>query len=123
MINLSMTQALEIWDELRDCLEGKNRYGGDTAEIYAYRLSKEHLPLFAQQQQQEGYGDEAEFQIAASLTNLVQLFCATHDCIAIIECSGVAHNLTGQVRIFPQAGRGGSVPPFCHRAHVTISRA
>jgi hypothetical protein len=109
------------WDQL-------HRLGNkesDTAEIYAYRLAKQHCPKMPGVATSNGssFDDEEEEQIAASLTNLVQHFCSRHDCIAIIECSGVAHNLTGQIRIFPQAGRGGSVPPFGHRAHVTINRA
>jgi hypothetical protein len=34
----SIQQAVEIFDELRDAMEGKHGYGGYTAEIYAYRL-------------------------------------------------------------------------------------
>jgi hypothetical protein len=117
MINLSMTQALELWDELRDCLEECNRYGGDTAEIYAYQLTKHHVPLKGNR---PDYPEEDEFQIAASLTNLVQHFCTRHNCKAEITCSGT--NVQGTVRIFPQPGRGGSVPPFSHRAHVKIVR-
>jgi len=118
MTNLSMTQVLEIWDELRDCLEGSNGYGGDTAEIYAYRLTKHHIPrpLGA-----EGYGDDVEDQIAASLTNLLRHFCLQHNCTAEIECSGVPHY--SQVRIMPRPrNQGGSVPPFSHRAHIKIVR-
>lgn len=33
-----MTQALSIWSELEQAYYGDNAYGGDTAEIYAYRL-------------------------------------------------------------------------------------
>lgn len=38
MHNLSMVQALWIWSELEDARHGTNGYGGDTAEIYLYRL-------------------------------------------------------------------------------------
>ena len=34
----SIYQAVGIWDELREAMEGKNHFGSDTAEIYAYRL-------------------------------------------------------------------------------------
>jgi hypothetical protein len=33
-----MNQALSIWSELWQAYYGKNGYGGDTAEIYAYRV-------------------------------------------------------------------------------------
>lgn len=33
-----MVQALGLWSELEAAYYGKNSYGGDTAEIYLYRL-------------------------------------------------------------------------------------
>lgn len=38
MHNMSMVQVLSVWMELEDALHGENGYGGDTAEIYIYRL-------------------------------------------------------------------------------------
>ncbi len=38
MNNISMNQALDIWSELWQSYYGENGYGGDTAEIYAYKL-------------------------------------------------------------------------------------
>ena len=38
MHRLSMVQALSIWSELEAAYYGKNGFGGDTAEIYMYRL-------------------------------------------------------------------------------------
>lgn len=43
---LSMSQALALWSELEDAYAGRSSYGGDTAEIYAYRL-KSHDPALA----------------------------------------------------------------------------
>ncbi len=52
---------------------------------------------------------------------LLQHFCSKWHCIAIVEWSGGSEPRKGAcVRIYPQPGRGGSLPPFCHRAHVTI---
>jgi len=39
--NLSLTQALEIYEELLEAYQGTNGFGGNVAEIYAYRLSPE----------------------------------------------------------------------------------
>jgi len=36
--SLSMDQALDVWSELVFAYLGKNGFGGDTAEIYIYRL-------------------------------------------------------------------------------------
>ncbi len=35
---ISMDQALDVWSELEAAYYGKNGFGGDTAEIYVYRL-------------------------------------------------------------------------------------
>lgn len=40
---LSMEQALSLWSELEQAYFKKNGYGGDTAEIYIYRLMP-HTP-------------------------------------------------------------------------------
>jgi len=37
-VNMSTENALEVWSELTDSLHGCHGYGGDVAEIYAYRL-------------------------------------------------------------------------------------
>lgn len=48
MKNLSMAQALSIWSELEDARHGTHGFGGDTAEIYLYRLNGgRHLHLDA----------------------------------------------------------------------------
>lgn len=38
MLNLTIAQALSVWTDLVEAEFGKNGFGGDTAEIYAYRL-------------------------------------------------------------------------------------
>jgi hypothetical protein len=38
MLNLSIPQAIDIYDELVRAYYGKNGFGTDTAEIYAHRL-------------------------------------------------------------------------------------
>jgi hypothetical protein len=38
MKSLSIQQELLVWSELTAAYYGENKYGGDTAEIYAYRL-------------------------------------------------------------------------------------
>ena len=37
---LSMLQAIGIWDDLVEAYHGVNGFGGNTAEIYGYRLSE-----------------------------------------------------------------------------------
>ena len=35
---LSIDQVIDVWSELEAAYRGENGYGGDTAEIYVYRL-------------------------------------------------------------------------------------
>ena len=114
MINLSITQILDIWDELRDCLENKNKYGGNEAEIYAYCLTKCHCPL----QHKGEYPEETEYQIATSLTNILRLFCTKYDCKAIVSCSGTSFPGTYCLT----KTNNEKVPPFSHRAHIVIRK-
>jgi hypothetical protein len=39
---MSVRQILSVWSDLVDAYYGKNGYGGDTAEIYAYRLLRDN---------------------------------------------------------------------------------
>jgi hypothetical protein len=109
MHNLSIIQALDIWTDLIHAYYGKNLFGKDTAEIYAYRL----LPYSPRKIEDV---EEFQCQAAQSLTHLLQLFCESHDCMAHVQHSGSA--VTGTVRI-----PGGSVAPFSHRVHVRIERS
>ena len=38
LYTMSILQVLDVWVELEEALEGTANYGGDTAEIYLYRL-------------------------------------------------------------------------------------
>jgi hypothetical protein len=40
---ISLEQAVNVYDQLRDAMEGKAGYGSDTIELYAYRLMQ-NLP-------------------------------------------------------------------------------
>lgn len=46
MLNLTQKQLVELWSELEQCYYNDNSYGGDVAEIYAYRL-QEYNPILA----------------------------------------------------------------------------
>lgn len=82
MHNLSMVQALWIWSELVAAYYGKNGYGGDTAEIYEYRLLP-NAPAFDSDADGEFFAErraELHKQAAESLRALVLHFEETHDC-------------------------------------------
>lgn len=44
--NLPVLEAMKLWGELVECLHGRNRHGGNVAEMYAYRLHG-HSPAVA----------------------------------------------------------------------------
>lgn len=82
MLHISMFQALSVWSELEQAYFGQHRYGGDTAEIYLYRLM-EHSPLIG-----NGYTNSqtrevrrgASRQSANALCQLCRIFEAERHC-------------------------------------------
>ena len=48
MKNISMNQSLDVWSELWQAYFGKNKYGGNTAEIYGHVLMS-HSPILNSQ--------------------------------------------------------------------------
>lgn len=46
-MHLSQSQLIRLWSELEQAYYGDNKYGGDTAEIYAYTVM-EYSPTLGQ---------------------------------------------------------------------------
>ncbi len=73
MTTMNIRQALGVWRELELALQGCNGFGGDTAEVYAYRL-QENQPArgrgapFLDDQYREA--DDAAARDLADLCNL-----------------------------------------------------
>lgn len=100
--SISINQALDVWSDLNDAYHGCNGYGGDTAEIYAYRL----LP---------GGGlldktPEDLYEGAKALVFLCSKFSARYPSTILINGVSPAEWLETQ---------GGA---FGHRAHVQVKR-
>lgn len=71
MIDLSMRQVIELWSDLEEARHGTNSFGGNTAEVYAYRL------LSAAED--SGQGKEVSGKVAARrLFDLLHLFQEMH---------------------------------------------
>jgi hypothetical protein len=106
MENISMNQALSIWDDLWLAYSGKHPFGGDTAEIYAYRLMP-YSPLATL-----GIGDLSAKEFAnacharKSLATLLWKFEVEHDCG--IEVDGL------DISIWHTTAE------FSHRCHVKV---
>lgn len=39
LLTISPVQVMDLWEELMSCLYADNKFGGDVAEIYLYRLA------------------------------------------------------------------------------------
>lgn len=89
MHNLSLIQAIGTWSDLEQAYFGKNHYGGDTAEIYVYRLMP-YSPLvhnYLAQKTQLGREEkkEAVQKANTSLYNLLKYFAHYRNCKIKVE--------------------------------------
>lgn len=85
LLQVDTFELMKLWAEFVECYHGVNGHGGDTAEIYAYRFNKE-VPLA-----KLAYRTSINKPLVISnlaqqqLGALVQLFCATYNCKAMID--------------------------------------
>jgi hypothetical protein len=103
-----MNQALDIWSELRQAYYGKNGFGGDEAEIYAYTLMP-NVPTL----NFKGITFDVQNQVAyqnakRSLYALIIKFIQYHDCkiTVLIDGESLTHWMETEV--------------FDHRCHVKV---
>ena len=86
-LDVPAANAIGVWHDLERALAGKNGYGGDTAEIYAYRIVAQHLrdradPTFITgASDAEGEAAKAELgRVAgANMTHLLRHFLDLHE--------------------------------------------
>jgi hypothetical protein len=102
---------LSVWFDLERALEGKNGYGGDVAEIYAYRCVPEHL------RQHDSHEEAVKLAQTAgrNLTRLLRHFVELHEDVEI----GIE---TDPREFRPIDPRTEPFPAFDHRVHIRISR-
>jgi len=108
MMDITMRQALGVWSELESAYNGTNGYGGNTAEIYAYRLQQRDPTAELQNHNNlsEAARKEQAGKAADNLKELIAFFLETHD-----DCT-----LTIDGEHWQEAFRDG----FYHRCHVRI---
>jgi hypothetical protein len=120
----SVEESVGIWYELERALEGKNGYGGDVAEIYAYRLLPRgvaeirELSWISSEAEAKSRAAEAEMArlAAKNLTLLVRRFVELHADVEIgIEID------PRQFRVIDP--RVEALQPFLHRIHIRVTRA
>lgn len=108
MMEQAMLRFLSVWAELEAAYYGKNGYGGNVAEIYAYCL----LVLAPGDPTGEERGDVA----ARELERMLQMFAHVHEDARFgVE---VAHREFSP--FFPLERQ--PLPSFSHRIHIQITR-
>ena len=103
MWHLTQMQLVHLWSELEQAYYGDNKYGGSTAEIYAYTLM-EYYPTLCSGPQGERARD-AYANARRVLVDVCEMFCDVRGCD--IEIDGVRWD-----RWAPAL--------FDHRAHVLV---
>jgi len=111
----SAESAVGVWFDLERALEGTNGYGGNVAEIYAYRLLPEPSTL-AISAGDPLLQERAAGLAARNLTWLVRHFVGLHE--------GVEIGIENGPREFRRIDlRSEEFPPFLHRMHIQVSKA
>ena len=103
LLDLPLMELLRLWSELEQCYHGKNGYGGDTAEIYAYRLMRNN-PLSQHPRAEEEARREDAKQAGMILYDLLHLFARERHCSIKVNGGGLACLKDG----------------FDHRVHVQV---
>jgi hypothetical protein len=80
LATLSLSTILSIWTDLEEARAGQHGYGGDTAEIYVYRLLV-HRPAGVEH-------ELSDYQIARrALYQLLEMFKEVHDVAIWLGCT------------------------------------
>jgi len=107
---LPFDQALGVWHDLEQALAGKNGYGGDVAEIYAYRLMPPSFKRSSTVQM------EAQAPVVGrNLTRILRHFVELHEGVEI----GIEEGRREFRAIDPHTE---DHPPFSHRVHLRVSQ-
>lgn len=109
---IPLRDLLLLWSELEEAKLGKNGYGSDTAELYAYRFVGRQ-PLVDNEcvhgtETWRNANAEMNREAADALVWLVDTFCRLRECFAYID----GH--------WPNAWREKIGDRFGHRAHVRV---
>ncbi len=115
--DLPFDEALGVWLDLERALAGTHGFGGDTAEIYAYRLLPEsirHVGMGAGASMEPTVQAAAARTAARNLTSILRHFVELHEGV-VIEL-----DQPGGFQVQDLTGEG--CAPFLHRVHVRVSQ-
>ena len=111
LLEVSQFELMKLWAELNEAWHGVNGFGGNTAEIYSYRLQL-YSPM-AHGPNRTGTGDIEKrilcHNAACVLVDLVEMFCHEYSCTATID--------NAEPRKWQY-----EIDTFDHRAHVKIEK-
>jgi hypothetical protein len=110
MIDLSQRQLLKLWPELDDALYGKNGFGADTAEIYAYTVlpADPSADSASPAAMREEARRENALQAARTLHAVLVLFSEIRDCVITVDDD--------------RLGKWMLTWEFEHRVHITVRK-
>lgn len=109
MNHLSHHQLIRLWSELEQAYYGDNKYGGDTAEIYAYEVMEYSPVLCLAQGAFDNQKADAYECAAQTLCEVLAWFAQARECRVRID----GRSLTAWKR---------DHPPFDHRVHIKVVR-
>lgn len=90
LASISQFQLLDLWEELLSTMQGTNGFGGDTCEIYIYRLMP-HTPTAAAMPDSE-LSDPAYVLANHALVDVCEMFETKHN-VRIMFLSGALMSL------------------------------
>lgn len=112
-MNCTVRQAVGVWDELVSAYYNRNGYGGQTAEIYSYRLEEYRPGVHKAPVMLDMFKDDAKriaVDAAEALLGLILIFQEDNKCEVTVEGMTVP-----QWRKAIKNGSG-----LFHRYHVKI---
>ena len=104
-LDLPVDDVIGVWCDLESALAGKSGFGGDVAEIYAYRL----VPS---SQRHHAQGAEVASVAGKNMTRLLRLFVDLHAAVIAIEAREGFQPIDLAAEEFP---------PFLWRVHLRVS--
>lgn len=107
LLSVSVLQALTLWEELSSALYGDNRYAGDVAEVYVFRLMP-HSPTAVRPMSDTGL--DAYRTGCRCLHALCRLFETRNEAVVTFEDGSSIDALLDD-------------EPETHRVHLKVVRA
>jgi len=107
ILQLPITQLLDLWSDLESARCGKNGFGSYTAELYAYRFRR-HDPylLITDEATREEIENRIALESAQILHDLLVYFADRRECRLFIDGK--------------KLGKWVAKTPFVHRVHVEV---